>query len=278
MKNALRNERDVSAVIVGASLSGLMTGIALAQEGIHITIIDKVGEIRHGGSGLRVNGETFGKSKTKRLLKQLVSRGKSSVQLWSTIESRLRTQAKKESRINLLYDTRVLSVGQDEDTAWVVTESGEEICGDQLIGVDGHNNRVRKHVAPHKPNAVYAGYIGWIASMSEDYLPDNLRIRHYDEGPAVEMFDHDDCFKFGSIIEREEGSEVGSRRIGCTRYDNKRSELLRHLDCVEGMVVRHSLNGQDIPTSTLAELAHQAPIGQNHGVLQPFMPLKHAHS
>ncbi|MDW0113495.1 FAD-dependent monooxygenase [Sporosarcina saromensis] len=89
-------------------------------------------------------------------------------------------------------------------------------------------------------------------------MPDNLRIHHYDEGPAVEMFDHVDGFKFGSIIEREEGSEVESRRIGCTWYDNKRSELLRHRGCVEGMVVRHSLNGQDIPKSTLAELAHQA--------------------
>lgn len=263
MKNAVgnRKEQDGSAIIVGASLSGLMAGLALAQEGIHITILDKVGEIRRGGSGLRVNGETFGQSKVEKMLKQLVSGGKSSVQLWTSIESRLRAAAKSDARIELRYDTRVSSVGQDDDAAWVVTDTGEMIRGDILIGADGHNSKVRGYVAPHKPNAVYAGYMGWIASMSEDDLPKYLRPHYNYDRPAVEMFDSFDGFKFGSIIEREDSSsEAGSRRIGCTWYDNKQSDLLRRLGCVEGMVVRHSLNGADIPESTLQELAQQASV------------------
>lgn len=252
-----KNDQIETAVIVGASLSGLMTAIALAEEGIYVTIIEKVDENRHGGSGLRVNGGTFGKSKTEKLLKNLVSGGKSSVQLWSAIESRLREQVKREDNIELHYNTRVVDIDQNEEMAWVVTEEGQIIQGDILIGADGHNSQVRAYVAPHKPHATYAGYMGWIASMSEDDLPEHLRSRCLEDGQFAEMFDSFDGFKFGSIIEREVGS-TESRRIGCTWYDNKRSDLLRHLGCVEGMVVRHSLNGADIPERTLNGLADQA--------------------
>lgn len=261
MKNTYENKKDQNgtAVIVGASLSGLMAGIALAQEGVHVTIVEKVGENRLGGSGLRVNGGTFGQSKTEKLLKHLVSGGKSSIQLWSSIESRLRTEAKRDVNIDLRYDTRVVALEQDDDAVWVVTDHGEMIRGDILIGADGHNSNVRGHIAPHKPHATYAGYMGWIASMSEDDLPEHLRPSYDYDGAAVEMFDSFNGFKFGSIIEREEGSsKFGSRRIGCTWYDNNQSDLLRRLGCVEGMVVRHSLNGTDIPEQTLNELAEQA--------------------
>lgn len=251
------NDQIETAVIVGASLSGLMTGIALAQEGVHVTIVEKVEENRRGGSGLRVDGGTFGKSKTEKLLKNLVSGGKSSVQLWTAIESRLRAEAKKDGKIDLRYNTRVIGIDQNEETAWVVTDEGLTIQGDILIGADGHNSQVRANIAPHKPHATYAGYMGWIASMSEEDLPEHIRPGYIYEGQSVEMFDSFDGFKFGSIIEREAGSSE-SRRIGCTWYDNKRSDLLRHLGCVEGMVVRHSLNGAHIPDRTLNELAEQA--------------------
>ncbi|MCG3087789.1 FAD-dependent oxidoreductase [Sporosarcina cyprini] len=242
-----------AAVIVGASLSGLMSGIALAQEGVQVTIVEKVGEHRIGGSGLRVDGGTFGRSKTEKLLKQLVSGGKSSVQLWASIESRLREAAKQDDRIKLRYNTRIVEVEQDANSAWVVTDQEERVEGDLLIGADGHNSQVRKYVSPDKPNATYAGYMGWLASIDENDLPESLRPAA--SGPSVEMFDSYDGFKFGSIIEREDKSSVaGSRRIGCTWYDNKRSGLLRQLGCVEGMVVFHSLNGQDIPEQTLREL------------------------
>lgn len=251
------NDQQQKAIIVGASLSGLMTGIALAKEGIHVTIVDKVDENRCGGSGLRVNGVTFGESKTEKLLKNIVSGGKSSVQLWSSIESRLREEAKREDLIDLHYNTRVMSLGQEHDNAWILTDQGNKICGDILIGADGHNSQVRRYIAPHKPHATYAGYMGWIASISEDDLPEHLRLNNNYDGPMVDMFESIDGFKFGSIIERVDDSFEG-RRIGCTWYDNKRSDLLRSLGCVDGMVVRHSLNGSDIPEQTLNELAEQA--------------------
>lgn len=116
-----------TAVIVGASLSGLMTGIALAREGLSVIILEKVGEEERTGSGLQVDGVTFGQSKTEKFLRQLVSGGRKSVQLWSTIESRLRLEAKSHSKINLQYDTRIQAVDQNDDLAWALTENGEKI-------------------------------------------------------------------------------------------------------------------------------------------------------
>lgn len=258
VKNLFGNPKDsaTTAIVVGGSLAGLMTGIALAQENMNVTIIEKVSEHRRGGSGLRVNGKTFGQSKTEKLLKQLVSNGKDSVQLWSSIESRLRVAAKSEHRISLRYDTRVESVGQDDVQAWIVTDQGEEVYADFVIGADGHNSNVRKAIAPHQPDAIYAGYMGWIASMSEADLAESLRPDKYIDGATVDMFDSYDGFKFGSVIETDDPME--SRRIGCTWYDNKQSAMLREVGCVEGMVVRHSLDGADVPEQTLNVLAEQA--------------------
>ena len=253
----LANHPIQTAIVIGASLSGLMAAIALAEEGIRVTVIEKVDENRQEGSGLRVNGGTIGKSKTERLLKHIVSAGQDCMQLWSSIELRLRIYANQLSLITIQYRTRVQQIEQNEEEVWVVTENGQVIEGDILIGADGHNSIVRAHISPRHPHATYAGYMGWIASMSEEDLPKHLQLAVTLQNQTVEMFESSNGFKFGSIIKREVDSNEG-RRVGCTWYDNKRSDLLRQLGCIEGMVVRHSLKGEDVPETTLCELAEQA--------------------
>lgn len=254
--NEIKNGNGGSAVVVGASLSGLMTGIALAKEGLQVTIVDKVSEEHRSGSGLQVDGSGFNQSKTERLLRNLASGGKKSIQLWSSIESRLRTEAEADERINLRYNTRVQEIEQDEFSAWIITDEGEKIHGDLLIGADGHNSQVRLKVAPHKPDATFAGYIVWIATTDEADLPEELRPgNHY---PEVSMLDSYNGFLFGSIIAPAEGAVgSGSRRIGCTWYDNSRNDVFRHLGCIEGNVVKHSLKGKDIPKEIIRDLADQ---------------------
>src|SRR5699024_1654294 len=97
----IKNREKESGIVVGASLSGLMTGISLAREGLHVTILDKVSEKQRHGSGLQVDGGTMEMSKTARLLRKLASGGKTSVQLWSSIEHRLRKEALSDSKINI---------------------------------------------------------------------------------------------------------------------------------------------------------------------------------
>ena len=242
-----------TAIVIGGSLSGLMTGIALAEEGVQVTILEKVSKGARSGAGLQVDAASFVATGTERLLRNLASGGKRSIQLWSSIEARLREEVETYAQIKLRYDARVKEVGQEEHESWVVIEDGETLSADIVIGADGHHSFVRQFVAPEHPHATFAGYMVWIASTNEKDLPEQLRPGyHY---PEVTMLDSVSGFLFGSIIESREGTNT--RRIGCTWYDNSRNDVLRDLGCVEGNVVRHSLRGSDIPEETIAELTRE---------------------
>lgn len=254
------NGKNGSAIVVGASLSGLMAGIALAQEGIQVTILEKVGEEPRTGSGLQVDSGAFEVSKTARLLRKLASGGKRSIQLWSSIESRLRAEALADDHIDLRYNTRVDTIHQDEDAAWVVTDAGETLRADILIGADGHRSAVRRHIFPHHPDATYAGYIVWIVDpIDELYIPEEHRPSPHDTG--VRMMHGPSGFLFGNVLDNAEGSRGhGNLSIGCAWYDNGRSDLLYRIGCVKNNVVHHSLKGPDIPKETIDELAELAKI------------------
>ncbi|MCM3790185.1 FAD-dependent monooxygenase [Domibacillus indicus] len=252
-------EADKSALVVGASLSGLMAGITLARAGFIVTILERAAEERRSGAGLQVDSGEIDRNKTAKFLRNLASGGMRSVEAWSSIEFRLRTEAKADPRIDLRYDTRVQTVNQDSDSAWIVTDKGETFRGDILIGADGHRSVVRRHVAPRKPNATFAGYLIWVAILGETDIPEEHRPSLY--APKFTMPDGIGDFLLGSIIAGEDGSyDLGDRRLAWAWYDNTRNDLLRRLGCVEGNVVRHSLNAPDIPEQTLIELAEQASV------------------
>ena len=57
-----------SAIVVGASLSGLMTGIALAHEGWHVTILERVGSKPRSGAVLQVDSGDIDQNMTAKKL------------------------------------------------------------------------------------------------------------------------------------------------------------------------------------------------------------------
>ncbi|WP_102336355.1 FAD-dependent oxidoreductase [Salimicrobium jeotgali] len=223
-----------------------------------MTILEKAGEDRPGGAGLQVDAGFFDRTKTAKLLRKLTSGGKKSIQLWSHLESNLRREVQSYSGVDFRFHTRVEAVGQDDSTAWVVTDTGEIIFGDILIGADGHRSMVREQVAPQKPNATFSGYMVWFAAVDEKELPASKRPG--DHVPEFTMLDGiNGGFFFGSVFNKGKGSSgSGRRRIGSTFYDNTRNDLLRRLGCVKGSVVHHSLKGADIPEETLDKLSEQA--------------------
>lgn len=188
-----------------------MTGIALARAGLHVTILEKARENRPGGAGLQVDAGFLDQTKTARLLRKLTSGGKKSIQLWSALESSLRTEAQSYSKIDLRFDTRVQTAGQDDDAAWVVTDKDETVRGGILIGADGHRSIVRPHVAPQKPDATFSGYLVWFAAINEDELPENSRPD--DSVPAFRMLGGiNGGFFFGSVFNSGNGSSGSGDR------------------------------------------------------------------
>jgi 2-polyprenyl-6-methoxyphenol hydroxylase-like FAD-dependent oxidoreductase len=250
-------EGNCSAVVVGASLSGLMTGIALSKAGLKVTILERAGANPRSGAVLQVDSGEIDRTKTAKFLRELASGGIRSAEAWSSIQFRLRKEVEADSRIDLRYDARVQTVNQDDNSAWVVTDRGETFHGDILIGADGHRSIMRRYVSPHKPNATFAGYLIWVAIVDEKNIPKKHRPSL--NAPKFTMPDGIGDFLLGSIIAGADGSTaLGDRRLGWAWYDNTQNDLLRRLGCVEGDVVQHSLYAPDIPEQTLIELAEKA--------------------
>ncbi|WP_237309458.1 FAD-dependent monooxygenase [Streptomyces sp. AMCC400023] len=89
------NGRQGTAVVVGASLAGLMTGLALSQNGIDVTMLERSGAVpraRRGAAlggvseGLlsRITGSDLSKSSPAPL-----SSVASGVQSWTAVHARL---------------------------------------------------------------------------------------------------------------------------------------------------------------------------------------------
>lgn len=253
IKNEIQKDRN-TAIVIGGSLSGLMVALALAEEGIQVSVLEKAIEGVRAGAGLRVDGSSFSQSKTEKKLREIVSQGKSTVELWTNIEARLRQEAHNNPKINLYFDTRVIEVNQNETLAWAKTNEDVMFEADILIGADGHSSMVRDLIAPHHQDARFAGYLAWMASVSETELPNNIRFEA--RGNDVEMFNSSGGFMFASVIE----SDDKIKRVGCTWYDNTKTSLLERLGAVEGKLVHHSLKGSDLEESDIQALIKEAQL------------------
>jgi len=246
-----------TAIVVGASLAGLMTSLALARAGLRVTLLERGSAMPRSGAVLQVDSGDVDQSATARALRQLASGGLRSAEAWSSIEKRLRAEVRATPSIEVRYDTPIQTVDQDQDAAWVVTATGEMLHGDMVIGADGYRSTVRQHVAPHKPDATFAGYMIWVAVLDELDLP--AQYRPSLKAPAIAMPNGIGDFLLGTIIAGPDGSRaLGERRLGWAWYDNTRNDLLLRQGCVVGNVVQHSLTGPNIPAQTLKELSAQA--------------------
>jgi 2-polyprenyl-6-methoxyphenol hydroxylase-like FAD-dependent oxidoreductase len=249
-------QQNGTAIIVGASLSGLMTGIALAQAGSKVTILERVSADRRSGAVLQVDSGERDISKTAKYLRKLASGGMKSAEAWSSIEARLRKEIEANTEIDLRFNKRIEAVDQDNEAAWAITDKGETFSGDILIGTDGYRGIVRSHVAPHHSVATFAGYMIWVAIVDEQCIPQQYRPG---PDPGVAMPNGIGDFLLGSVIAAEDGSlAIGHRRLGWAWYDNTQNDLLRQLGCVKGNVVQHSLHTLNIPKQTLKELTQKA--------------------
>ncbi|MBT0774189.1 hypothetical protein KIH74_34915 [Kineosporia sp. J2-2] len=173
---------------------------------------------------------------------------------WGVIHDALRSTAERDDRITIHHHTRVADAGQDENRAWVVTDQGQHYEADIVIGGDGHRSVVRRAVAPHAPDADFAGYVIWIGMPRESTLPARLRgDRRIGEGAFLNS---PNGVLFGNYMPDEENP--ADPQIGFGWYDNTHNRFLRDNGNVHGSVVHHSVSRHEIPDHIWAELAHLA--------------------
>jgi 2-polyprenyl-6-methoxyphenol hydroxylase-like FAD-dependent oxidoreductase len=246
------------AVVVGASLAGLLTSLALARVGWQVAVVERAGAHRPSGAALAVNpsdlvrllGDDTAAAVLSRLASDRAGVGADLPVTWAALHSALQAAAAQDAGIRLHHSTPVRDVRQDAVRAWAVTSTGGVHTGDLLVGADGYRSVVRRAVAPDRPDARFAGYVLWLGIAEEPELgpvrwPAGLDIRSTGEHLLL-----------GYPLPAADGSQrAGSRRLGWAWHDATRNDEFRRGGAVHGSVVQHSLHGTQIPETTYAQLA-----------------------
>lgn len=247
-------DRTVSerhAIVVGASLAGLMTSLALTRSGFVVSLLERSADTGRTGAALQPGTS---------LLQRLTGRATDAeldgdrIQTWTAVHAHLRAVVERDGRITIHDGLNVVGAGQDDGAAWAVTADGRDFTGDLLVGADGYRSIVRRMVAPNRPEARFAGYVIWIGITRESEL------RHATPWPNGTLYaEAGGYILLGSPIPAEDGSlRRGERRLSWAMYDNSRNRLLHSGGAVVGDVVRRTLLPEDLPDELFTSLRGDA--------------------
>ncbi len=178
------------AVIIGGSMSGLLSGLLLRRAGWAVDIYERVeSELSGRGAGIVAQAE---------LIERLRGLGLPTHELGVHITTRKILDAQGrltheyvcpqvltawERVYRLLRDAFTLehyhrgrelsSFKQDGEKVTAYFSDGESIVADLLVGADGLRSTVRQQAAPHVL-PLYAGYSAWRALIAESAFPPDV--------------------------------------------------------------------------------------------------------
>ncbi|OBZ92063.1 monooxygenase [Pararhizobium polonicum] len=249
-RQTLTAESTKSAVVVGASLSGLMAALVLARIGFSVTVLERSDNSFRTGAALHVDQGLLARLTGTRMHNPLAP----GIQSWFAVHKALLGAARSHPLVHIVTGSSVEVVEQDDTSAWAATVDGRTFSGDVVVGADGHSSVVRRAVAPERPDATFAGYCIWLGVAQESDLGPGIC------WPAETAFlGGGEAYLLGYPLPGPDGSvQAGRRQLGWAWYDSSRNDLFRETGCLVGKVVRHSLRASDVPDRTLRELWQDA--------------------
>ncbi|MGB7037479.1 MAG: FAD-dependent monooxygenase [Xanthobacteraceae bacterium] len=175
------------AVIIGGSMSGLLTGIMLSRHGWDVDIYERVEkELAGRGAGIVAQAELIarldklgldtrdlGVAMTRRRILDRSGRAASTLECpqvltaWERVYRLLRDAFPPE-RYHRATGLRAFEQGAAGVTAHF--NDGSTVAAEVLIGADGLRSTVRQQCAPDVV-PLYAGYVAWRALLSEGDIP-----------------------------------------------------------------------------------------------------------
>ncbi len=190
MRGTAVNGRNKKALIVGGSMSGLLSGLVLLRGGWSVAIYERVeSELSGRGAGIVAQAE---------LIQRLRNLGLATDHLGVHITTRKILSARGElthececpqvltawERVyRLLRDAfppqhyhrghGLVSFTQGSDGVTAQFSNGESLNADLLVGADGIRSTVRQEVLPEAVPK-YVGYSAWRALLAESALPPDV--------------------------------------------------------------------------------------------------------
>jgi FAD-dependent urate hydroxylase len=207
---------NLKAVIIGAGMGGLATGIALRQAGYTVEIYDRVSELRPAGAAISLWSNGVKVLNRLGLGKEIASVGGqmdrmayyshtgekltdfSMAPLIEEVGQRPYPVARTDLQGMLLnafgaekvqLKSKCVAVEQDADSATAIFEDGRKATGDLVIGADGTHSIIRQSVLGQPIERRYVGYVNWngLVPASEDLAPKNSWVIYVGEHKRVSL-------------------------------------------------------------------------------------------
>ncbi len=244
---------SVRVAVVGGGLSGLCAGLALAEVGWPVTIIERAKGEPPGGAGLGLDRKLLARVTGVDAARIPVVSGNRPSAAWGLVRRFLLDAVLAAAGIEFIESVTVTGV-RDHDPGGPVTldSTAGTFTADVVVGADGVYSVTRRFVAPGQPAASYAGYMLWRGLVAESEVPGGLgghgRDLEIHVAPGAQLVVY--------CVPGPDGrTDVGWRRVSYAWYDASRTGLLRETGSIRDGTVVATLPGDELPAELTAQLA-----------------------
>ncbi len=235
--------RTVRCVVAGGSLVGLSAAIALAGQGMDVTVLEQSpSPAADAGGGLGVDvallQEVTGIADEPPVLHGIDR----DTTAWHLLQGWLEEHAARCPGVTMRRAVRVTAAdpGDQWHGATVLTADGGSYPADLVVGADGARSTVRAAVAPDNPAARYAGVLLWRALVREQDMPPAVPLPAAGE-PGREVYAGPYRLVTYPVPGPAGETTVGDRRLNLVWYDPQQRGLLLDTGLLDGETVRGSL-------------------------------------
>jgi FAD-dependent urate hydroxylase len=207
---------NLKAIIIGAGIGGLTTGIAFKRAGYQVELYDRVRELRPAGAGISLwsNGvkvmnalglgdeiHKIGGEMNRMTYLSKENEALNDIDLLPLIDqvgqrpypvSRSELQSMLLEQLGKEYvklETKCIGVKEEGNQVTAIFEDGSTATGDVLIGADGVHSVLRNYVTQQKPEPRYADYVNWngLVDASPELADKNSWVIYVGDGKRASM-------------------------------------------------------------------------------------------
>jgi 2-polyprenyl-6-methoxyphenol hydroxylase-like FAD-dependent oxidoreductase len=250
-------DTPAQCIVVGGSLVGLSSAIALSRLGFQVTVAERspAPAIESGG-GLGVDVGLLREATGIRADPPVLHGVDRDTAAWHLLQVWLEEHATGMPRLSIRRGTQVSAVhpGDGQQSATVHTTQGDTFQADLVIGADGARSTVRRTVDREHPDARYAGVLLWRTMVDERAMPPGVALPAAGE-PGREVYAGPYRLVTYPVPGPAGETAVGQRRLNLVWYDPEQAELLHEAGLLDGETVRGSLAPGSLPGPVRQRLA-----------------------